>query len=597
MRRGARAGNRVARVRGLPVALLALVWTAAVPAADRIRIEIEGVDRPIADNVRSYLTLGRYLQRSDLTDAQVRRLADRAVDEATDALRPFGYYEATVRSRTSRDDENWIVRLFVTPGEPVRYREVDVQLSGPGAEDTTLRSVIYNSGIKPGVRLEHPAYERLKLELLRNSQERGYLDASLQRHELLVDPQARTADVHVRLETGGRYQFGKVLIEQNAISERLFAGYVRFAEGQPYSPERIRSTQFALEDSAYFSTVSVVPGDRDPETLTVPVTVRGEPNKRDRYSVGVGYGTDTGVRGTFTWDNRRVNREGHRSQIEVTASDVGAEAIARYIIPVGDPSLEKLEFSTAYINEEIGDLESERVEVVGGLTQAMGRWQRVLFLKVNQETSTFPDGTSETDLLFIPGASYASLPPNFLTGWVRDAAYYFELSGSPETLGSDASYLRFIGRAEKVWRIAGPYYLRLRGEVGASWVNEFSELPASQRFFAGGDRSVRGFGLNELSPPGPPDEEGNPTEGVGGENKLVGSIEIERDLPRDFRVALFYDTGNAFNDWTDQALEYSVGIGLRFKLPMLMIGLDIAQALSEPDKNPRLHLNITQVLL
>ena len=106
---------------------------------------------------------------------------------------------------------------------------------------------------------------------------------------------------------------------------------------------------------------------------------------------------------------------------------------------------------------------------------------------------------------------------------------------------------------------------------------------------------MRGFGLNELSPPGPPDENGNPTE-EGGENKLIASIEIERDLPRDFRIAAFYDTGNAFNEWGDP-LEYSVGVGIRWKLPMLMIGLDIAQALSEPDKNPRLHLNITQVLL
>ena len=597
MIRGARVGNRVGRVRAVLVALLALSWCGVAAAADRIRIEIEGVERTIADNVRAYLTLGRYVQRTDLTDPQVRRLADRAVDEATDALRPFGYYEPSVRSRTTRDDENWIVRLFIVPGEPVLFRTVDVAITGPGEDDTSLRSVIHNSSAKPGARLEHPAYERLKLDLMRSAQERGYLDASLKRHELTVDPQARTADVALELETGGRYQFGRIEIEQTAISDRLFAGYVRFAEGQPYSPERIRSTQFALEDSNYFATVTVLPGDRDPATLTVPVTIRGEPIKRDRYSVGLGYGTDTEVRGKFTWDNRRINKQGHRSQIQVTASSVQSEAIARYIIPVGDPSLEKLEFSTAYINEEIGDLESERVEVVGGVTEAMGRWQRVLFLKLNQERSIFPDGTDETDLLLIPGVSYASLPPNFLTGWVRDAAYYFELSGSPSTLGSDASYLRFVGRAEKVWRITGPWYLRLRSEVGASWVDEFSELPASQRFFAGGDRSVRGFGLNELGPPGPPDENGDPTESVGGENKLIGSIEIERDLPRDFRVAVFYDTGNAFNDWGDPQLEYSVGIGVRWKLPMLMIGIDVAQALSEPDKNPRIHLNITQVLL
>ena len=253
-----------------------------------------------------------------------------------------------------------------------------------------MRSVIYSSAVQPGAKLEHAAYERLKRDLLRTAQERGFLDATLTRHELVVDPEQRAADVRVALETGGRYQFGVVTIEQDVISDRLFAGFVRFAEGQPYSPERIRSTQFALEDSNFFSTITVVPGDRDPETLTVPVTIRGEPIKRDRYSVSAGYGTDTGVRGKFTWENRRANRRGHRMQVELTASSVLTEAIARYIIPVGDPSLEKLEFSTGYISEEIGDLESERFEIIGGLTEAMGRWQRVLFLKLNQERTIFP---------------------------------------------------------------------------------------------------------------------------------------------------------------------------------------------------------------
>ena len=360
MTHGTRARNRVGRMRGALVAVLGLAWCGATLAADRIRIEIEGVDRAIAANVRTYLTLGRYVQRDDLTDPQVRRLADRAVDEATDALRPYGYYAPSVRSRTTRDDENWIVRLFIVPGEPVRFHVVDIAITGQGEDDTTLRSVIHNSTVKPGARLEHTAYERLKLELLRSAQERGYVDAKLERHELIVDPEAQTADVHVALTTGGRYQFGEIQIEQSAISDRLFAGYLRFAEGQPYSPERVRSTQFALEDSNYFSTVTVIPGDPDPKTLTVPVTVRGEPIKRDRYSVSAGYGTDTGVRGKFTWDNRRVNKRGHRWQVQLTASSVLTEAIARYIIPVGDPSLEKLEFSTGYINEEIGDLESER---------------------------------------------------------------------------------------------------------------------------------------------------------------------------------------------------------------------------------------------
>jgi translocation and assembly module TamA len=566
-------------------------------AADRIRIEVDGVERAIADNVRAYLSLSRYTQRDDLTDAQVRRLADRAVDETTDALRPFGYYEPNVRSRTTRDDENWIVRLRITLGEPVRIATVDVALQGEGSEDRPLRQVIEDSGVREGARLDHPAYESLKTSLLRTAQERGYLDAQITRRELVVDPANRRADVRLTLETGGRYRFGKVEVEQDAISPELMQSFLRFKEGDLFLAEQIRNSQFALEDSSYFETVTVTTGDRDKETLTVPVTVHGERISRNRYTVSAGYGTDTGVRGKLTWDNRLVNTRGHRMQFQVTASAIKQEAITRYIIPVGDPSLEKLEFSLGYINEELGDLDSERYEQVNSYTEVLGRWQRVLFLKVNRETTGFPDGESQTDTVLIPGISYASLPPNFLTGWVRDAAYYFEVSGSPETLGSDASYVRFYGRGEKVWPITGPYWLRLRGEVGASWVNEFSELPASQRFFAGGDRSVRGYALNELSPrevdPNDP-EAGAKT--VGGENKLVFSVEIERDFPRNFRGAIFFDTGNAFNDWADQELVYSAGIGVRFKLPMIMLGLDIAQSLSDSDKNPRFHLNITQVL-
>ena len=576
---------------------VALAWcTVALAATERVDIKIDGVDKAVADNVRSYLTLTRYVARDDLTDGQVRRLADRAVDEAADALRPFGYYSPNIRSRTSRDEPNWIVRLRIKPGAPVKLAIVDVKIVGPGQDDPELKAVVKASPLKPGTRLDHPTYDNLKTELLRTAQERGYLDAQFTRRELIVNPKELAGEAHLELTTGGRYEFGVITVEQDALDARLLQGYVRFSQGQPYSVDQLHSTQYALEDSNYFSTVSVTPGDRDPATLTVPITIHGEKIKRDRYAVSFGYGTDTSLRGQFTWDNRRANARGHRMRTELTASEIKQEAVVRYLIPVGDPSLEKLEFSAGYVSEDIGDLRSQRYELATGLTQVIGRWQRVLFLKLNQERTIYPTGPDTDDLLLIPGISYASLPPNFLTGWVRDATYYLELSGSPSTLGSDSSYLRFYGRGERVWPITGPWYVRLRGEIGASWVNELSSLPASQRFFAGGDRSVRGFAINSLSPPivATPGSPNTATSG-GGENKLVGSVELERDFAKSFRGAVFFDTGNAFNEW-NTPLEYSVGIGVRWKLPMLMMGLDLAQALSEPGLKPRIHINITQVL-
>ena len=594
--RSSRRSGWPTRIAAAGLAALALTAGAATHAAERIRIDIVGVDDAMADNVRGYLTLTRYAQRDDITDAQVRRLADRAVDEAADALRPFGYYDATVRSRTTRDDPRWIVRLRIDPGKPVLMESVQVRVTGPGADEPALAALAPASPLRPGARLDHAAYENLKSSLLRTALDLGYLDAKLTRRELLVDPPQFTASASIELDTGGRYRFGAITIKQDVLNEALLQRFIRFESGDVFSNDRMRSTQYALEDSNFFSEVRVTQGRRDPATLTVPVTIEADAIKRNRYTVSLGYGTDTELRGRFAWDDRRVNTRGHRWRFEMTGSAVLQEAIARYIVPVGDPALEKLEFSGGYINEQLGDVDSERYELTSALTQTMGKWQRVLFLKLNDERSDYPDGTSNQDLLLIPGISYASMPPNFLTGWVRESAYYVELSGSPSTLGSDVSYLRFYARGERVWSIGGPWYLRLRGELGTSWVDEFSRLPASQRFFAGGDRSVRGFALDSLSPPAEGTQtDQNSNNGVGGEHKLVGSIEIERDLPKNLRAAVFYDTGNAFNDW-GTPLEYSVGVGLRWRLPMLLIGVDVAQALSEPDRRPRLHLNITQVL-
>ena len=100
---------------------------------------------------------------------------------------------------------------------------------------------------------------------------------------------------------------------------------------------------------------------------------------------------------------------------------------------------------------------------------------------------------------------------------------------------------------------------------------------------------MRGFGLNELSPV---DENGEKT---GGRHLVVASVELIRDLPRNFGVAVFMDAGNAVNKLGDP-LEYAAGIGIRWRLPIVTLGIDIAQPISRSDLNPRIHLNISPQL-
>ncbi|HSD75208.1 MAG TPA: BamA/TamA family outer membrane protein [Steroidobacteraceae bacterium] len=578
-----RSGNH--GLRWLAALVLLSSWQLA--RAD-IEVVIEGVSEEIKRNLLVYLSLQRYRERDDLSDDTVDRLHERTPIEVRQALRPFGYYEPTVQANVEHlpNGRDWRVTLKIEPGPPVLLEEAKIEVTGPGAEESMFRDVIANSELKPGQRLNHGTYDQLRGDLQRTALGSGYLDARFARHELLVDPPSHRAWAYLTLETGQRYRFGATEIEQEAIDQELVRRYLRYREGDYFEAIRLLTTQFALDDTQYFSTVEITPGARDPQTLTVPVTIRAQPSKKNKYTLAVGYGTDTRFRGTIAWDNRRLNRKGHRSRVELLGSDKKQAFEAHYIIPVGDPALEHVGLDWTVSREELADLDVTSTEVTPNLTQIIGKWQRALFVTFERSHSESPSDSDSANFL-MPGISFALLPASFSgeSSLVLGRGLYAELKGSHSALGSDADFLRLNVQDERVFDLNPVWHLLLRGEIGLSAVADFSELPGSQRFFAGGDRSVRGFGLNELSPV---DADGNRT---GGRHLLVGSIEIERDLPRRFGVALFFDAGNAVNKLGDP-VEYSVGVGFRWRIPVVTVGIDVAQALSQSDLGPRLHLNI-----
>ena len=557
-----------------------------------ITIELPELNDTLANNIRAFLSLTRYADRKDVTPEIMSRLQRRIVSETHQALEPLGYYDPTVDYAAKQDGDNWTVTIDVQPGRPVRLSDVNIDVIGPGAQQAVIHELLKQESLKPGLRLNHGSYESVKGELVRTARNEGYLDAHLTRSDLTIDRAARRAAVDLQMDTGERYVYGDIDISQDVINQEPMRRLLRMQSGDPYTLDSLLRTQYVLDDSQYFSTVDIESGEPDRVAHTVPVTIEAGPRRRHRYGASLGFGTDTRVRGRFSWENRRVNRDGHRFRAELLGSSVIKQVTARYSIPVFDVALEKLEFAATAREEKRADLTSKLSEVGVGLTQAIGSWQRVLSVRLSNETTIeaatagAPDQgrTQRTDLYIYPSISYSTLPSYIVGRKTRPYYLYAELRGSPESLGSDASFLQLRLQGERVFDLAKLWQLRLRTDLGASWVAKSSDLPASQRFFAGGERSVRGFALNDLSPL---------TDGkkVGGKHLAVGSIEVERELPRNFGVAAFYDIGNAFNDF-HESMHYSVGVGARYHIAVASFGVDIAQPLSD-SASPRLHLYIS----
>jgi outer membrane protein insertion porin family len=96
-------------------------------------------------------------------------------------------------------------------------------------------------------------------------------------------------------------------------------------------------------------------------------------------------------------------------------------------------------------------------------------------------------------------------------------------------------------------------------------------IPISERFFAGGGSSLRGFETDRAGPLGPNNEP------VGGNALLIGNLELRVPLISRFELAGFYDGGNVFPDvgsirFSD--FSHTLGAGLRLKTPFGPIRID-----------------------
>ncbi|MGH7996039.1 MAG: autotransporter assembly complex protein TamA, partial [Opitutaceae bacterium] len=355
-----------------------------------------------------------------------------------------------------------------------------------------------------------------------------------------------------------------------------------------------------------------------------------------------GYATDTGARGIVSWQDRRVNSYGDKMSVDIEAAQVTKYSLqSRYIIPIGDPAVENLTLAGTVEQRQLADVDARTMTIGPSVTRVTGRWQTVWFVNAVHATATVQTtapgtlsagactpgsaqpgpacsadvtiGLPTSDML-VPGVDVASVPKGYLGEPMFEHGFFAEIRGSQGAFGSKADFIQIHVQLERVFSLAPKWHLLLRDELGATFASHFEDVPPVMRFFAGGEDSVRGFAYNDLSPTQQyclPDHQVCDLAKAGGKDVITGTVEIDRDLPRNFGVAAFFDYGNAFDHLGEQCgpeadvspprqechglLQYGAGLGFRIRLPVLTLGVDIGEPLSQPG-SPRLYINFSPKL-
>jgi outer membrane translocation and assembly module TamA len=128
------------------------------------------------------------------------------------------------------------------------------------------------------------------------------------------------------------------------------------------------------------------------------------------------------------------------------------------------------------------------------------------------------------------------------------------------------------------------------------------DLPASERFFAGGDTTVRGFSLDRLGNAATITPTGFPT---GGNGAIIVNGELRVEVTRTFEGALFIDAGNVFPRASDVSLtdlRPAAGFGVHYKSRRIgAIRVDLGFNLDRRElvpghleRSPILHISLGQ---
>ena len=561
------------------LALLLLCGTADAWALS-LEVKVEGLQGKQRENVLALLAIYQERKDPDLGVPRLLALHHLAPDQIREALAPFGLYRVEVKDALSEPaDPNgtWVATYRVDPGPPVKVGAIDYQVTGPGADNPAFPKEF---PMKVGDILLHADYEKAKSDLRYKAASEGYLDYQLVQHQVLIDPVDYDAIVRIHLDTGPKYYLGEVRFKQDLLDDALLHRYVHFKPGDTYDPDRLLGLQSRLLGTEYFDEIEVNPlKDEAGEGLTVPIEVVAHRNKPNKYRAGVGYATDTGPRISLDWRRRYWNRWGHKSRTELTLSPGYSNWNFDYRIPIRNPMTDYLSikpevtyYDTATNKGWINTLQFARSIVTPS------RWRQTIGIDYRYEDYTINDVESSTANELMPYITWAKTVTDDPIYTKKGYRIKYGILGTTDVLISPASYLSATMDFKWIRAFWEDYRFIVRSDLGMTWADSVDDLPASRRFYAGGDNSIRGWGWDVLGPLDPVTDEA-----VGGRYLAVGSLELERRIIGPWSAAVFTDFGNAFDPAYAAKYNQSVGVGLRWLSPIGQIRVDVAFALTKDD--------------
>lgn len=557
------------------ILIISLTLCANAFAKEKLNNNFHGISGTLLTNVQNtFKTKQEALQKLDTE--KINTFYDEAPDEIKKALEPFGYFNIKIKSKIFRRGNVWYADYYITLNRPVKITSIDLKIFGNGAQNDLFQKIPHNLPMKVGDVLEVDKYEATKKLLFDTAGNLGYLNASLLKKEIRINLANYSAQITLYFDTGVRYYFGTAVFSKTPFSETFLRKFLNFKENEPYSSAKVDELRDTLSNSSFFQEVFITPEVSLDKSHTVPLKINLTPRKARQYSFGLGYGTDTGIRGLFGVEFRHLTKNGQSFKTLLRASERAADLEAHYLIPGKNPAKDLYDVSAAFstLDQDYG--RATTFTTAAAYITMLKKWQQTIKLSFLTEHYKINDDPWEHAALIMPGIGWLLNNADDLIHPTKGYSVNLNLQGSSEALGSTSSFVQSYLNVKFIQPFVADSQLVARGTLGYTAMNHLENLPLTLQYFAGGMQSIRGYSYNAIGP---------------GRDLTVGSVELRHRVWDGWYGTVFLDAGNSTESFMPE-LKKSVGVGALYQSPIGLVQITFAKAVDEPGTPGKIQFSI-----
>jgi translocation and assembly module TamA len=548
-----------------------------------VLLRVQGIENPeLNNNIRIYLS---QLSNDEADDSERYQYLVRQTIE--NALRALGYFNNQIEFQLQRRAAPAKDLLFarITLAKPILNAAPEIQIVGDANLDSEF--IELQKTLPPvGSVLNQGQYDAYKSSLQSLAAKRGYFDAEFVLSQLLVMPDEHKAVWHIVFNSGQRYHYGEIRFKNSQIRDDYLRNMLPIEAGEPYLINDLSKLTANYTSSNWFSSVLLEP-NLDPQAKRVDFNVLMRPKKKNSIELGIGYSTDVGPRVQIGWNKPWINSRGHsfRSNFYLSAPQQTIEAT--YRIPLlANPMNYYYEFLGGMERENNNDTKSSTITLAGlRYWNHSSGWQYFAGLRTRYDDFTQADISHKTLLIYpTVGFNRTRLRGGMFPSWGDSQNLTFNIGR--KMWASDVDF--FSVRASSAWirTYAVNHRFLTRFEIGYLNTKDLERIPPALRYFAGGDRSIRGYGYKKISPK---DSNGKL---IGASRMATANFEYQYQVYQDWWAAVFYDTGLAANSFSTSELRSGAGVGVRWASPIGAVKFDLATPIRDKDNSKNIQFYI-----